>query len=351
MSHYKLPTIALNMGSATLRVLQAGRELLRIPTVVAVEPATQRAVAFGDEAFKMLAHRPQTLELCYPLANGSVLHPSYACGLLEAALTRYLAKAQRLLGYTLLLAVPAGVGEADLMRLQAAAKAVGARHVKLVDEVLAAAQDVGAADNNLNGFTYVVDVGYALTDIAMVAWGQIIVAESLRVAGRDCDRAIAALARGQLALRSAEEVKRRIGSAPDHHLSAKRRPMRGALELPVLGGPVASLALEAQQVSLTLREPLEKIAAAMSRVRAAAPLPLQHELARQGLILCGGSAHLRHLARYLAEALDVPVKLAEDPEDCVVKGALRLAVNDAPERTSAAQSWRLEPPSQHLNYA
>jgi len=55
-----------------------------------------------------------------------------------------------------------------------------------------------------------------------------------------------------------------------------------------------------------------------------APPELAADIVDRGVLLCGGSSHLRGLAALLSEDCDLPVLQAEDPEHCVAQGARRL---------------------------
>ena len=70
-----------------------------------------------------------------------------------------------------------------------------------------------------------------------------------------------------------------------------------------------------------LRDPLEKIAAAVQRVLETAPRELAADIINQGIVLTGGGASLRNLDDLLHETTGVPVVVAENAGDCAALGA------------------------------
>jgi rod shape-determining protein MreB len=79
--------------------------------------------------------------------------------------------------------------------------------------------------------------------------------------------------------------------------------------------------LSSQEVNESL---LETIATIVDVVRVAlenTPPELSSDLVDKGIVLAGGGSLLRGLDRLLSKDTGLPVRLAEDPLLCVVKGA------------------------------
>lgn len=97
-----------------------------------------------------------------------------------------------------------------------AAKQAGATDVDLVEEPMAAAVGAGLPVWDAAG-SMVVDVGGGTSEVAVISLGDIVTAQSVRIAGDDLDEAIIAYVRKKHNLligeRTAEQIKIDIGSA------------------------------------------------------------------------------------------------------------------------------------------
>ncbi|MGH7911883.1 MAG: rod shape-determining protein, partial [Candidatus Dormibacteraceae bacterium] len=122
----------------------------------------------------------------------------------------------------------------------------------------------------------------------------------------------------RLESRAAEQVKRAVGAA---------LPLAQPLTTEVL---VTDLDGDGQtRRRVTSGDVAEAVAGSLERVvgwlrLAIDRVPVSHRvtIAEQGLVLVGGGAQLRDLDRFLAERLEVRVRLAPEPGTCVVRGSV-----------------------------
>jgi rod shape-determining protein MreB and related proteins len=216
----------------------------------------------------------------------------------------------RLFRPEVIVSVPASVGSAERRAVTEAVISAGARQVWLIDEALAAALGAGLpiAERRASA---VCDIGASRTEIAVISMSGTVAARSVTVGGRHLDHAIAshlAATRGvSVDEEAAERIKIAAGSA---------MPMREPLVVPLDGIEVTS-----NDIAVALSPCLEPIAAAIRDVVAEVPRRLAADVGERGIVLSGGTAQLRGLARFIEAHAGVRALVAEEPQTTVVRGA------------------------------
>jgi rod shape-determining protein MreB len=131
------PTIALDLGSVSTRVVAAERGLVAdLPSVVALQDGNdgRRAVAVGGKAHELLGRGVPGLRVVQPIRGGLIEDYEASEHLLRHALEQGGGAAPRIL-----VAVPFDATETERRALQSAARAAGAAEVEVVAAPLAAA--------------------------------------------------------------------------------------------------------------------------------------------------------------------------------------------------------------------
>ena len=328
LKHRLRPAFAVDLGSNRTRVLRGGRVLVDEPSVIAVERAGRRVsgrrVAGGGAAVGRLAERlvgrtPDAVEVVRPVREG-VVTDFDLCG---AMLRQFFARAVP--GGpsgrpSVVLTVPGGVTPVERRAAAGALARAGAGTVILLDAARAAA--VGAALPVAEPLASLVCVvGGGTTEIAALSAGDVIAGRSLRTAGDAMDRAVVDYLRDRHTLRigdrTAARIKREVGSAAP--LETELECEAGGLDA-VARSPRTAV-VTSEDVRAALAEPLGQIARAVAEVIDRCGPELVSDLTGHGLLLAGGGARLRNLGRFLEDRLNLPVRLADDPDRCVIRGA------------------------------
>jgi rod shape-determining protein MreB len=171
------------------------------------------------------------------------------------------------------------------------------------------------------------DIGAGTTDVAVLAFGGIAVSSSVRTGGSHIDTAITEYMRKRYNLligdRTAEEVKRKIGSAllrDDAHTCVSGRTLDNGLP--------AQVEVTAGEIGHAITPVVRTIVSAVTDTLALTPPELAGDLLKTGITLTGGGALLDGLARFIEREVNIKVSVAADPMDCVVIGALRALCGD-----------------------
>ena len=199
------------------------------------------------------------------------------------------------------------------------ARAAGAREVELIEEPMAAAIGAGLRVEEAAG-CMVVDIGGGTSEVAVISLGDIVTAQSVRIAGDDFDEAIISYVKKKYNLligeRTAEDLKILIGSA---------FPYEGEGSMDVKGrnlvdGLPKNIVISAEEVREALSEPVSSIVDAIKSTLERTPPELSADIIDNGIMLTGGGALLRGLDMLINRETGMLVHVAEDPLDCVVNG-------------------------------
>jgi rod shape-determining protein MreB len=169
----------------------------------------------------------------------------------------------------------------------------------------------------------VVILGGGVVQAAVLAMSGIVVADSVRTGGTKIDDAIASYVRKKYGLvissRTAEETKIRIGAAIPQD-EERTMEIQGQDQVTGLPRPIT---LSTNEVVEALQETLVLQLTAIKKVLERTPPELASDIIDRGMVVCGGGALLRGVDRWLTRETGVPAYIAEDPVDCIAKGANR----------------------------
>ena len=151
----------------------------------------------------------------------------------------------------------------------------------------------------------------------------IVSAETSQVAGLKLDDAICAYVRKKygliIAQPTAESLKIRIGAAIPSE-EEKTMEIQGQDQVTGLPKPVS---LTTNEIVEAMQAPLEEIAATAKRVLEKTPPELISDIIDRGVALCGGTALLKGLDKYLTVSLGIPAYIVDNPVTCTVEGTAK----------------------------
>ena len=311
--------LAIDLGTATTQVHVQGRGVvLDEPTLVAVDTSTGRLVAAGASAHEMLGRTPERVLTLRPLSDGVITDAEVTEQLLRHFVERV--RPTRLVRPRTVVCVPSGVTAVERRALEDAAMRCGARRVFVVEEAMAAAIGAGLPVDSAAA-SMVVDLGGGTTDVAVISLGGVVNARSLRVGGDEVDEAVAHGVRQEhdllLGERSAEQIKQQVGAV--WPLATERTTRVRGRDL--ASGLPRTVELGSEEVRRMIEPVTAQVVEAVRAVLDVCPPELSGDLLDTGITLTGGGALLRGWTERLRHELGVPVRLAEDPQHAVIRGA------------------------------
>ena len=319
--------IGVDLGTANTLVCLKGKGIImREPSVVAYDIRNDAVRAVGTEAKEMIGRTPGSIVAVRPLKDGVIAD----FGVTAAMLKRFINQALRGSLFSrvrMVICIPAGITEVESHAVHDAAKEAGAADVILIEEPMAAAVGAGLPVADASG-SMVVDIGGGTSEVAVISLGDIVTAQSLRIAGDDLDEAIINYIRRKHNLligeRTAEQIKIEIGSA---------KPYENETSIEIKGrnqvdGLPKNVIITSEEVRAAMADPISQIIDTIRVTLEKTPPELSADIIDRGITMTGGGALLRGLAELIAEETGIPVTVAANPLDCVVLGTARHLEGD-----------------------
>ncbi len=311
--------LAIDLGTANTLVYRQGDGIVfNEPTVVAMNAATGKVEAMGDEAWQMIGGRSGNVVAVRPLRHGVMTEFDITQRMIGVVLRRV--GVSRFPRPRVLACISSESSEVERRAVEEAVRFAGGRGVVLVEEPLAAAIGAGLPIHEPVG-NLIVDIGGGTTEMAVVSMGGVVSGTAVRVGGFDLDAAIQERVRAAYGVaigeKAAEEIKIAIGSA--FPVARGRAAVVTGREL--ASGAPTEIRVTEDEVRTAMSEPVQRIVDAARRTLAEAPPELTHDVLETGMFLTGGGGLLRGLDLLLSQECEVPVHLTERPLETVVLGA------------------------------
>jgi len=315
--------LAIDLGTATTLVYVRGRGIvLNEPSVVAIEKKTEKVLAVGAEAKKMLGRTPGNIMAIRPMKEGVIADFEMA----EKMLRHFITKAHNRSTFVrprIIIGVPSRITQVEQRAVRDSAELAGAREVYLIEEPVAAAIGAGLPITEPSG-NMVVDIGGGTTDIAVLSLGGIVYSESVKVAGDRMDDAITNYVKKKYNLligdHMAERVKVEIGSA--YPFAEKKTMMVKGRDL--ISGIPRTLVIDDSEIREALYEPISTIVNAIKVALENTPPELAGDIIDCGIVLTGGGSMLWGMDTRLREETGLPIITVDDPLTSVVLGVGKI---------------------------
>lgn len=322
--------VGIDLGTANSLVYLQGRGIVvNEPTLVAINVRTNKILAIGREAKKMLDRTPTHISLIKPLMAGVISDFEMT----EEILRYFLALANEggfISRYRLAaISVPTNLTEVERKSVEDAGISAGVSKVLLVEEPIAAA--IGARlpveEPTAN---MVIDIGGGTAEIAIISVGGTVISKSLKIAGQKFNDDIIRFVREEFKLLigepTAEDLKIHIGSA----MSTDEK-----MEMPARGRDVATglpkeIIIRGTQVRSAINKSLKALTDEIKAVIEEAPPELVGDILQRGIHISGGGSLLKGLDKYIEKDIAVKTDIVDDPLTCVVRG-LGIIIENLPK--------------------
>ncbi len=313
--------IGIDLGTATILVYVKGKGIvLQEPSVVAIDKNSDRILAVGEEARKMLGRTPGNIVAIRPLRDGVISDYHVTEKMLKHFLNKVCAKSFfKLFKPRVMICVPSGVTEVEKRAVEDAAIQAGARKTYLIEEPIAAAIGAGIDITKACG-SMVVDIGGGTTDIAVISLGGIVVSSSIKVAGDKIDEAIVRYMRKKhnvmVGERTAEELKINIGTVFPREKEISM-DIRGRN---LVSGLPKTISVSSTELMEALEEPVSNIIEAVHSVLERTPPELAADISDRGIVMTGGGSLIYGLDKLLSYKTGIDVIIADEAVSCVAIG-------------------------------
>ncbi len=313
--------LGIDLGTLNTRIAEGKKILIQEPTVAAILLDELKLVEIGQSALDMLGRVPENIEVTHPMRYGVIAEYEITENLLREWV-RQVTGRMLLFRPRLMITIPFGITSVERRAVYEAGLGAGSRDVNLIQQPLAAAIGVDLPIGTPTG-NMIICLGGGTSQAAVLAMHGIVSAKTTRVAGLKLDGAIVDYVRDKYGLiigrTTAEQLKIRIGAAIPQD-EQETMEIQGQDQVSGLPKPAT---LTTNEIVEALQDPLEDIAGTIQRVLEKTPHELISDIIDRGVALCGGTALMRGIDRYLTKALGIPAYLVDNPTTCIVEGTAK----------------------------
>lgn len=312
------PKLGIDLGTTNVLVFVPGEGVvLNEPSVVAVSDDNQ-VLAVGAEAKRMIGRTPESIRAYRPMKDGVIADYRVTEAMLRYFLRKALSK-YNILRPEVMVSVPAGVSSTEKRAVVEAAAKAGAKNAYVVKEPILAAIGAGVPIYEPQGHM-IVDIGGGTIDVAVIALGGIVAANSVKCAGNRIDASIIDYVKKTRNLsigeKTAEEIKITVGSA---------LPLEEELTMEIKGRDVLSglprtTEIKTNEVVRAISRELREMVKAIKDVFQETPPELAADIIDHGIIMTGGTSQLRNFPELIRRRTGVKAILADQALFCVAKG-------------------------------
>ncbi len=324
--------IGIDLGTANVLIYRQGEGIiLNQPSIVAVDKMSKNVIAVGEEAYSMIGRTNNNIELIRPLKDGVIADFDITCEMIKIFLNKVEnGNLLKLSQPQILICCPTNITSVERDAIAKVAELAGARHVFIQEEPKVAAVGAGLSIFEPLG-NMVIDIGGGTTDIAVLSMGEIVNSSSLKVAGdlltQDINDYIKNKYQLLIGTRMSERIKIQLGTAYNYDEN-------NTMEITgrdLITGLPKKLTISEKDIYEALKNSIERIVNETKQVLETTEPELSSDIIEQGIFLTGGGALLKDLDVLLEERIGVPIYIAEDPLNAVVKGTgILLELNADP---------------------
>lgn len=311
--------IGIDLGTANVLIHVKGKGIvLNEPAVVAMDRVTGKVLEVGEAAWQMVGRTPGNIEAIRPLKDGVIADFD-----ITEAMLKYFIDKINVRGFLskprMLICCPTNITKVEQKAIKEAAEKSGGKKVYLEEEPKVAATGAGMEIFHPSG-NMVIDIGGGTTDVAVLSMGDIVTAESIKMAGDKFDVEIMQYIKKKYKLligeRTAEDIKVNVATV----FEGSRNEQMDIRGRDMVSGLPRTMTIHSPEIEQALRESASLITQAARSVLEKTPPELSADIIDRGVILTGGGALVHGIDKLLGEELKVPVFVAEEPMNCVATG-------------------------------
>ena len=302
--------------------------IINEPSIMAINTMTEEILAVGEEAKKMVGKTPAHIKAIQPLREGVIADFEIAEKMIKYFIDKAYNEYYSLMPRPrVIIGIPLDVTEVEKKSFEDVIRSAGARKVHLIEESMASAigTRLPVLDATAN---MVIDIGGGTTEIAVISLGGVVTWKTMRLAGDELDSNIIQYVREKfnilIGAQVAEKIKIKICSA----ISLKEPMEMKVRGRDLINGLPKEIIINTDQVREAMEKTISKIIDNIKITLEVTPPELVSDIYEHGIILTGGVAQLRSLDKAIAQETKIPVKVAEDPLTCMVRGTGILLDDD-----------------------
>lgn len=318
--------IGIDLGTTNLLVYVQGNGIIfNEPSVVAFDRDTGKVIAGGEDASQMLGKEHSKIRVSRPLQEGVITDMDAAKALLRYVFER-VQSIRSFKNTKCLICCPSEVTQIERHAMRELALQMGINDVFIEEEIKAGAIGAGLDIYSPNA-ALVLDIGGGTTDVGVLSLGDVVISQSIRIAGNYIDEEIIKYVHKKhnlvIGQKTAEKAKFAIATLREEE---EEKFVRISGRDLVTGLP-SSTTLSSSEVRSILLPIFDEIINLVYSVLEITPPELSADIVNNGIIVNGGGAQIPGIKEYLEEMIHLPVTISESPLTDVVEGTKVLLKN------------------------
>lgn len=311
--------MGIDLGTSSILVILKDKGIVyNEPSVIAINNETREVIAIGREAKEMIGKNPKEIDVICPVQGGVIADyiatEKLIKNIFEKMCKKYLIKNPKVI-----VGIPSGITEVEERAVEEVLIEAGAKEVYLIEEPMASAIGANLQVSEPTG-SIIVDIGAGTTEVAVISLGGVVVSNSIKIAGDALDNAIINYIKKELNViigkNTAEKLKIEIANAISNDIEESYMVCGRELKT---GLPI-NLNINSRQVNRAIQDCLYKIVECIKITLEKTPPEIAADLGEKGIYLAGGGALIRNLDKLISYKTEMPVYVAENAIECVVKG-------------------------------
>jgi len=324
----KLIKIGIDLGTANLLVYVDGEGIIfNEPSVIAMEYDTNNVIAVGYNAAKMIGRGHHGIKIVSPLNQGVISDMDAAKKLIEIAVRKGESIDVHLQASTLLICCPSEVTQIERDAMIELAHNLGVPDVFIEEEVKAGGIGAGLDIYDSVG-SMVIDIGGGSTDIGVLSLGDIVVSESIRIAGNYLDQEIINYLQYEHGIlvgkKTAQRIKEEIGTVRENVTDENFTYANGR---DIVTGLPRRIKVTQKEIRDIFIDPFKSISNTVLKVLQNTPPELSSDIIQSGMLVNGGCALIDGVDEFLFKEIGLDVHIAKNPLTAIVEGTKVLLQN------------------------
>ncbi len=320
--------IGIDLGTVNTLVYVSSRGIVyNEPTVVAFDSKTNKSFAIGHTAYDMLGKEHGKIKVVKPLEGGAIADLNATKVILKSILNKIKINNIDFKKSTLLICCPSEMTTTERKALEKLGKELKINDVFVEQEIKAAAIGAGIDIFTAKG-SMIIDIGGGSTDIGVLSLGDLVVWDSIRIAGNSIDKEIMKYVKNKYGMligeRTAEKIKMNIGTLRDDYNEDKAFKFAGRnikTSLP------DKKTIKQSEVRMVILKAIKAIASRALKILQDLEPELSSDIFERGIVINGGGALIDGIKEYFESITGLQVDIIKNPLTSIAEGTKYLLKN------------------------
>ena len=317
-------TYGIDLGNSSVKIyFGTPGEIFSEKNIIASQG--REIIAVGDEAYAMYGRQPAGIKVRSPMAFGMISELELQEIVLYTMIGRI--GRSRGIGSVIYFTTPPDMSSIEKRAYYYVVNGHWMRQnrVYLVESPIAEALALGIDPNNTGG-VMIVNIGSQSTSFSIIAEGRILIGRRLTTGGKQMTEAVCSAVRRECHLQigtvTGRKLKAELGSlGEDVHGTQK------VIGIDSVSGLPREESISAEIVREGIEESVSALASEMKTFLTRIPPQTAMNIAKEGIYLTGGSAHLPGIHQFLANSTGYSFNLPDAYEKASINGLEKIIQN------------------------